>query len=130
MLSSVPFIFAPFRQIYKVKWVLKCDSRNVIYLITCKCCGKQYVASATGLKEQFKIQKNDINTGKARCGVANHLLNVCRSSVRKFEYLQLQLIEKVFVKNDDDADKFLWGTENFWQARLLTLTNELNNPNE
>ena len=33
---------------YKIKGILKCDSRNVIYLISCKCCGKQYVGSATG----------------------------------------------------------------------------------
>ena len=73
--------------------------------ISCKCCGKQYVGSATGFKESFKIHKSDINTGKIRCGVANHLLNVCRSSTSKFEYLQLQLIEKVSIQNDDNIDK-------------------------
>ena len=36
---------------YKTKGVLKCDSRNVIYLISCKFYGKQYVASAIGFKE-------------------------------------------------------------------------------
>ena len=67
---------------YKIKGILKCDSRNVIYLISC---GKQYVGSATGFKE--RIDNSDINTGKVRCGVANHLLNVCHSSASKFEYL-------------------------------------------
>ena len=76
---------------YKIKGILKCGSRNVIYLISCKSCGKQYVGSATGFKE--RIDNSDINTGKVRCGVANHLLNVCRSSASKFEYLQVQLIE-------------------------------------
>ena len=76
---------------YKIKEILKCDSRNLIYLISCKCCGKQYVGSVTGFKE--RIDNSDINTGKVRCGVANHLLNVCRSSASKFEYLQVQLIE-------------------------------------
>ena len=37
--------------------------------------------------------------------MANHLLNVCRSSTSKFEYLQLQLIEKVSIQNDDNIDK-------------------------
>ena len=86
---------------YKIKEILKGDSRNVIYLISCKCCGKQYVGSATGFKERFRIHKSDISTGKIRCGVANHLLNVCRSSTSKFEYLQIQLIENVSVKNDE-----------------------------
>ena len=35
----------------KMKGILNCDTRNVIYLISCKCCGKQYVRSATGFKE-------------------------------------------------------------------------------
>ena len=98
---------------YKIKGILKCDRRNVIYLIPCKCYGKQYVGSATGFKERFRIHKSDINTGKIRCGVVNHLLNVCRSSTRKFEYLQVQLIEKVSVQNDDDIDKVLWKREKY-----------------
>ena len=45
---------------YKIKGILKCDSKNVIYLISCKCCGKQYVRSLTGFKERFRIHKSDI----------------------------------------------------------------------
>ena len=93
---------------YKIKGILKCDSRNVIYLISCKCCSKQYAGSATGFKERFRIHKSDINTGRVRCGVENHLLNICRSSAGKFEYLQVQLIEKVSMQNDDDIDKVFW----------------------
>ena len=94
------------KQKYKIKGILKCDSRNVIYLISCKCCGKQYVGSAAGLKERFRIHKSDINTGKIRCGAASRLLNVCCSLARKFEYLQVQLIEKVSVQNDDELANF------------------------
>ena len=64
-----------------------------VEMLSCKCCDKQYVGSANNFKETFRIHKNNINTGKVRCGVANHLLNVCRSSASKFEYLQVQLIE-------------------------------------
>ena len=48
-----------------------------------------------------------INTGKVRCGVANHLLNVCQSSASNVEYLQVQLIEKVSVQNDDELESFV-----------------------
>ena len=115
---------------YKIKGILKCDSRNVIYLIFCKYCGKQYVGSATGFKERFRIHKSDINTGKIRCGVVNHLLNVSRSSASKFEYLEVYLKEKVSVQNDGDIDKVLWEREKLWQAQLYTLSHGLNNPNE
>ena len=54
----------------------------------------------------------------------NHLLNVRRSSASKFEYLQVQLIEKVSVQND------LWEREKYWQLQLLALSHGLNNPNE
>ena len=48
--------------------------------------------------------------------MANHVLNVCRSSTSKFEYLQAQLTEKASVQNDDDIDKVLWEREKYWQA--------------
>ena len=115
---------------YKIKGILRCESRNVIYSISCKCCGKQYAGSATGFKEKFRIHKSDINTGKIRCGVINHLLNVCCSSTSKFEYLQVQLIERVSVQTDDGDDKVLWEKEKYWQAQLFTLSHGLNNPNE
>ena len=114
----------------KLREFLKCDSRNVIYLISCKCCGSQYVESTTGFKERFRIHKSDLNTGKIRCGVANHLLNVCCTSTSKFEYLQVQLIKSVSVQNHYDIDKVLRERQNYWQAQLFTLSQGLNNPNE
>ena len=73
-------------------------------MISGKCCGKQYVGFATGFKERLRIHKSNINTGKVRRGVASHLLS---RSASQFEYLQVQLIEKVSVQNDDDIDKVL-----------------------
>ena len=81
---------------------MKCTTNNIIYLLSCKNCGKQYVGSAIKFKERFRIHKSDINTRKIRCGMANHLLNVCCSSFSKFEFLQVQLIEQVFIKNGQD----------------------------
>ena len=59
-----------------------------------------------------------------------HLLNVCCFSASKFEYLQVQLIKKVSVQNDDDIDKVLWEIEKYWQVQLFTLSHGLNNLNE
>ena len=85
-----------------------------VEMISYKCCGKQYVGSTTGFKERFRIHKSDINNCKIRSGLANHLLNVCRSSASKFEYLQVQLIEKESVQNEDDIDKVLGERERYW----------------
>ena len=130
LVASAEFTCFATKRKYKVKGILKCTSKNVIYLISCKCCGKQYIGSATGFKGRFRIHKSDINTGKVRCGVANHLLNVCQSEGNKFEYLQIQLIEQVSVNNCKNIDKMLWEREKYWQAQLFTLTRGLNSPNE
>ena len=49
---------------HKIKGILKCGSRNIIYILSCKCCGKQYVGFATGFEERLRIHKSDINIGK------------------------------------------------------------------
>ena len=102
---------------YKIKGILKCDIKNVIYLISCKCCGKQYIGSAADFKERFRIHKSDINTGKIRCGVTSRLLTVCQSSPSKFEHLQVQLIKNVSVQNNDNTDKVLWEREKYTGKR-------------
>ena len=84
------------------------NTKTIIYPIACKCCGKQYISCAIGFKERFRIHKSDINTGKNRCGVTSHLLNVYKSATCKTEYLQVQLIEHVLVREGEDADKVLW----------------------
>ena len=42
----------------------------------------------------------------------------------------MQLVEYVFVREGEDADKVLWEKEKYWQAQLFTLTRGLNNMNE
>ena len=130
LVHSIEFTCFATKRKYKVKGNLKCTTNNIIYLLSCKNCGKQYVGSAIKFKERFRIHKSDINTRKIRCGMANHLLNVCCSSFSKFEFLQVQLIEQVFIKDGQDIEKVLWLREKFWQAQLFTLSHGLNSPSE
>ena len=108
------------KQKYEIKGIFECDNRNVIYLTSCKCCGKQYVGSATGFKEQFRIHKSDIKTNKVRRGVANHLLDAWRSTASKFEYLQVQLTKLFSVQMNDDIDKVLWEREIILGSTIIT----------
>ena len=39
--------------------------------------------------------------------MANHLFNVCCSSFGKFEFFQVQLIEQVFINDEQDIEKVL-----------------------
>ena len=85
----------------------------------------QYIGSATGVKERFQIYKSDIITGKIRYRLASHLYNVCQCSTCETEYLQVQLIEHVFVRDllnifferqDEDADKVSREREKYCQG--------------
>ena len=99
---------------YQIGGFLSCNTKNIIYLIACKCCGKEYIGSATGFKEIFQIHKSDIITGNIRCGVARHLLNVLKSATCKPPYLEVQLIKNVFRGTSEDADRVLWEMEKYW----------------
>ena len=44
--------------------------------------------------------------------------------------MQVELIDKASVQNDDDIDKVLWEREEYWQEQLFTLSHWLNNLNE
>ena len=63
---------------YKVRGKLCCAS-SVIYLISCKLCKEQYVGYAfnNNFKPRFRVHRNDVITGKDRCGVAKHFLTKC-----------------------------------------------------
>ena len=60
LVASTEFTCFATKRKYKVKGILKCTSKNVIYLISCKCCGKQYIGSAISFKERFRIHKSGI----------------------------------------------------------------------
>ena len=45
---------------YTIKQHLDCNVRNVIYLITCNTCQKQYVGSIINFKSRFTLYKSDI----------------------------------------------------------------------
>ena len=85
LVLSTEFTYHATKRKYKRRGFLSWNTKNIICLIACKCCSKQYIGSATGFKERFRIHKSDINTGKIRCGVASYLLNVCKSATCKTE---------------------------------------------
>ena len=108
---------------YRIRGNLYCNSSNVIYLITCSSCNKQYVGSAVKFKERFRLHKSDISTGKDRCGVGKHFLQKCNHN--QISNLKVQLIEQVDC-NMQNRDSKLWMREKYWQAQLFTLTHGMN----
>ena len=46
---------------YFIKGDLSCNSKNVIYFITCDKCKDEYIGSAVDFKPCFRVHKSDIN---------------------------------------------------------------------
>ena len=78
LVLSTEFTCHATKRKYKIRGFLTCNTKNIIYLIASKCCGKQYIGSVTNFKKRFRIHRSDIDTGRIRCGVASHLLNVLK----------------------------------------------------
>ena len=60
---------------YFIRGNLNCESKNVIYIISCKSCEDQYVGSAVNFKNRFRVHKSNIKTNKDRCGTSRHFNN-------------------------------------------------------
>ena len=97
---------------------MSCNSSNVVYIISCKNCGDQYVGSAIDFKARFRLHKSDIKTKKDRCGTARHFNNVCFDDKNPHKFLQVQLVES--IQSDVDLDGKLWERERYWQCQLFT----------
>ena len=91
---------------------------NVINLISCTNCNKQYVGSAIDFKKRFRIHKSDINTKKDRCGVARHFNNKCQHPQNPSAFLKIQPIEQICVEDESKLDETPWHREKYWQALL------------
>ena len=95
---------------YFIKGDLSCNSKNVIYLITCDKCKDEYMGSAVDFKPRSRVHKSDIKTKKERCGTSRHfnksayvrllLLDMCKS-LNRFTRNTHQNLKKCFgIKKD------------------------------
>ena len=103
---------------YSIRSNLTCDSKNVIYLVSCKKCQLQYIGSTTTeFKVRFRNHKSSMVTNKKSCEVAVHF-NSIPHSLQDFSF---QCIDQI---NPDcvEVDKFLITKEAYWSAQLFTLS--------
>lgn len=62
---------------YKLKSDLNCNSSNIIYLIECENCGKQYIGqSKRSLRTRFNNHRNDIENERATV-ISSHFNRAC-----------------------------------------------------
>ena len=109
MVEGEKFTSTNTKKTYKIRQKLNCDSSFIIYLVTCKKCGGQYVGkSQTPFKKGHSNHKQEI---KNKIGGLGHHYggNSC-----KYENLSVQLIDQVEVGDKSTlAEK-----EVYWQNQL------------
>ena len=105
---------------YAIRPKLTCDSKNVIYLISCKKCRLQYIGSTTTeFKVRFRNHKSSMITNKKTCEVAVHFNNTPHS-LQEFSF---QCIDQITHTNPQvGIDKLLITKEAYWSAQLFTLS--------
>ena len=115
---------------YFIKGDLSCNSKNVIYLITCDKCKDEYIGSAVDFKPLFMVHKSDIKTKKERCGTSRHFNEKCSCSASPFGYVKVQIIEQVYSEDPSNIEEVLLYRERYWQSQLFTILHGTNSFND
>ena len=115
---------------YFIKGDLSCNSKNVIYLITCDKCKDEYIGSAKDFKLRFRVHKSDIKTKKERCGTSRHFNEKCLCSTSPFGYVKVQIIEQVYSEDPSNIEEVLLYRERYWQSQLFTILHGMNSFND
>ena len=113
----------------KIKNNYNCNTKNIIYMIICLKCGKIYIGSTKRMaktrmnKHEYDIIKND-----GGCITVDHFNNsCCGENGDPLKYFGFKILEKIKRNNNIDTnDHLFWKRETYWQKRLLTYINGLN----
>ena len=81
---------------YFLKEDFSCNSKSIIYLITCDKCKDEYIGSAVDFKHRFRVHKNDLKTKTECVGTSRHFNEKCLCSTSRFGYVKIQMIKQVY----------------------------------
>ena len=102
---------------FKINHKLNCDNNCLIYLLTCKCCGKQYVGETT---DEFRLRwnnykSNDRKNARNETCMQEHLFEHFKSEDHSgfLGNVSITLIDKTDGKDPKRR-------ENYWMRTLKT----------
>ena len=95
---------------YYIKGDLSCNSKYVIYVITCDKCKDEYVGSALDFNPCFRAHKSDMKTKKERCGTSRHFSEKCLCSTSPFGYVKFKPLNR-FTRKTHQILKKCFGIE-------------------
>ena len=120
--------FATGRQFY-IRKQLTCNTPHVVYLCTCKNCGKQGVGSTNDWKPRLSNYKSHAKHYITLCSINKHFNTICKSSQDTSAFLSFQLIDCLDNIDDlsiEDIDDLLLQKEKHWISTLVTMNRGMN----
>ena len=88
---------------YSVQGKINCNTRNIIYVVTCEKCGKQYVGeTGRSLRDRLNDHKSDIRN-KRRTPLATHF-NLPDHSVFHVKITPVEVVENRFARLRREQD--------------------------
>jgi hypothetical protein len=113
-------IYSPIaKATYKLPRVLDCETRNLIYCIQCKTCGKLYVGETLrSLRERINEHLGDIRQHRIKKPVARHFLSKGHS-IKSFSHKVLELIKR--DPKEETCTKYRRARERDWIFKLRCL---------
>jgi hypothetical protein len=102
------------RKTYNIKGVSSCNTKNIVYLITCKKCQLQYVGETSRtLRERLNEHRSAIKTKNINSPIGIHF-NLANHSITD---LGIIIIEKI----THDNSSLRKNCEKHWQRKLKTI---------
>ena len=105
---------------YKVRQEVNCESRNIIYLVTCQKCNMQGVGETENFKKRNANYRSNIRNKRITCNIERHFVE---SEDHNLEHFQIQIIVQLenpprgVIKRRKRLKQF----EGYWQINLCTL---------
>ena len=125
------------KRTFKIRQKINCQSKNVIYLITCKRCNIQGVGHTTNFKKRISNYFSHIKQGHKYCEIATHFIenhkDTWKEDYTNNDDFLIQGIAKLKhpPRSKEQITERLWDFEGYWQMELSTIhPNGLNIKNE
>ena len=124
--------FASARRFF-IRKQITCNTPHVIYLCTCKNCGKQGVGSTNEWKPRLANYKSHAKHHITSCSINKHFNTICRSPDNTSAYLSFQLIDildNISELSSEEIDDLLLQKEKHWISTLVTMHRGMNSTHD
>ena len=105
---------------FRIKQEINCRSKNIIYLVTCRACGKQGVGRTTAFQSIISSYISHICKKEPTCSTVKHFYQAPDHSVQDFRIMGIVHLENP-PKEPKALKSRLIEFEGYWQVKLQTL---------